>query len=161
MTLKTKNFMEAARFAAVCCDDKKALDILVADVTRLLSLADFYVLATVESSTQLQALQDHIDFRVKQEFGINPVRQDGSGSSQWRVMDYGGFVVHIMHRTAREFYGLERLWEGARPVEWQSVAAPVPVEQPKPSRKTTKTAKKSPAKKAAKKAPKKAKAKAR
>ena len=120
MPLKTRHFLELALSAARVSDEKKASEVRVFDVHRFSTLADFYVLSTVDSSTQLQALHNHISQKVKDDFGLNPLRQDGTGSTQWFVLDYGGAVVHLMHRSARDFYALERLWEEARELDWKS-----------------------------------------
>jgi ribosome-associated protein len=80
--------------------------VVLLDVRRVYTVADFYVVATAESSPQLQALQDNLDLKLKEDYGLNPLRRDGRGSSAWSVLDYGGLVVHLMSPAALEFYGL-------------------------------------------------------
>ena len=126
MTLRTHDFLSLARLAAHCCSDKKAEDIRLLDVRRISGLADFYLMASVTSSPHLQAVQEHIDRHVKQEYGVDPLHRDGVSSAQWAVLDYGGVVIHVMHNAARSFYGLERLWEGARVVQWERPSPPLP-----------------------------------
>lgn len=125
-----RRFLEIGRAAARWCDEKKAQDVLLLDVRKSSDLADFYVLATADSAPQLHAVQDHVAHRVKEDFGLNTLRQDAS--PQWSVLDYGGVVVHVMHRSARDFYALERLWESAKLMDW-SAAAPAPVRKPSSS----------------------------
>jgi ribosome-associated protein len=119
MALRHRDFLALGRLAAACADEKKALDIMVLDVGRLSSVSEFFVLASVESQPQLQAVYQSIRDRVDEIFGLSPLRRDGVGSAQWLVLDYGGVVVHLFHKNAREFYGLERLWEGSKTVEWR------------------------------------------
>lgn len=122
-----KNFLAVGKAAARLADDKKAADITLLDVRRISSVADCYLLATAESTPQMQALQDHIDAKLKEQFRVDPLRRDGRGSSAWSVLDYGGLVVHLMNPSSRQFYDLERLWEGAKRVEWEAASAkPVP-----------------------------------
>lgn len=132
--LRPKEFLAAAREAATAADDKKALDILLLDVRHLPLVADYYLIATVESSAQLAAVRDNVARCVRDRCGLSPLRKDGRGSDHWVVLDFGGMVVHAMHRSAREFFGLERLWEGARPVDWRAPEAAPP--KKKTTRKT-------------------------
>lgn len=119
MTIRSKDFLAIGRAAAQCGSDKKALDVTLMDVRRFSSLADYYLVASTESNTHLRAVQEHIAEKIKERFGLDPLRGDGYHSSQWTVLDYGGLVVHLMHSKAREFYGLERLWDGARVLDWE------------------------------------------
>lgn len=137
MTLRTKDFLAAARTAARCCDDKKAGDIRLFDVSRLTSVANYYVVASADSSTQLQALQDSVADQLEENHGLRPLHREGRKGVNWSVLDFGGIVVHLLHRAAREFYGLERLWEGAKEVDWASAEKPE-----KPRRKTAKNPRK-------------------
>lgn len=135
-----RNFLAVGKAAARFADDKKAVDITLLDVRRFSSVADYYLLATAESTPQLQALQDYLDEKLKEQFHVDPLRRDGRSSSAWSVLDYGGLVVHLMNPSSRQFYDLERLWEGARRVEWEAqakvaVAAAAPRHKPaKPAR---------------------------
>ncbi len=156
MTLQPRDFLALARQAARICDDRKARDIRLLDVRRSSGLADYFVLATAESSTHLQAVQHHITQNLKDAHGLVPLHRDGAGSAQWTVLDYGGLVIHLMHPQAREFYQLERLWEDARPVEWAEDGEP-PVKRPpraRPAKAGRKAApkKRAPSRRAGKKA---------
>ncbi len=108
------SFRAAVRTAAAAADDKKARNIQIHDAKGSSSAADYFLLATVESPPQMAAVEEEIDRRVKDEHGLNPVRREGRSSDLWHVLDYGGFVVHVMTEKARQFYGLERLWEHTR-----------------------------------------------
>ncbi len=121
MTLRPKDFLALGRLAARCADDKKAIDVRLLDVRRLTSVADYFLLASALSQTQLQAVYDHIADEIKKEFGQHLLHREGVGSAHWTVLDYGGLVVHLFHQNSRGFYDLERLWEGAKLVESDSV----------------------------------------
>lgn len=124
MTLRPRDFLALGRMAALRAEDKKAKDVVLLDVRRLTGLADFFLLASVESQPQLQAVHSHVMEAIELNYGLSPLHRDGLGSPQWVVLDYGGLVVHLFHQSAREFYGLERLWEGARTVDFQPDPAP-------------------------------------
>ena len=121
-----KRYLAAAKLAALSADDKLASDILLVDVKKTSGVADYYVLASVESAPQLSAVASHVARRLREEFHLHPVHNDGRKSAHWAALDYGGLVVHVMHRDAREFYALERLWDGARRLRWEEKAEAAP-----------------------------------
>lgn len=96
-------------------DDKRAVDITVLDLSPLSATLDYFVIATGESSLQLQALEDAVRERMK-EAGYQP-RGVESPSQRWVLLDYGSVVTHLMSSDAREFFDLESLWADARPVD--------------------------------------------
>lgn len=118
-----RRFLAAARLAARGADDKKARDVRLWDVRRFSGVTDFYVVATCDSIPQMQAAENTIDETLKKS-GLRPLRREGRGSAPWRVLDFGGVVVHLLTESARLFYGLERLWEGAKAMPWAADAAP-------------------------------------
>lgn len=111
-------FRRLAVLAARAADEKLARDVRVWDVRSFSSLADYYVVATADSAPQMEAIEDALDQRLKTEENAPPLRRDGRGAAPWRVLDGGGVVVHLFTESARAFYGLERLWEGAKTVAW-------------------------------------------
>lgn len=117
-------FLAVGRLAARCADDKKADRVSLMDVRKVSSVSDYVVLASAESQPQLQAIYSHIVDTVKESHGLFPLHRDGIGSPQWAVVDYGGVLIHLFHRNARDFYSLERLWEGAKPIAWEPKPAP-------------------------------------
>jgi len=90
-------------------DSKKADDIKVIKVSDLTILADYFVIATGTSSTQVKMLTDEVDYQLGL-MGIEPHKIEGYRSENWIVLDYTDVIVHIFHTETREFYGLERLW---------------------------------------------------
>jgi ribosome-associated protein len=94
------------------CEDKKAENTLVLDLRPLSTIADYLVIATANSAPQIQAVSDEIETKLK-ERGIAPLRRDGRNSGQWRVIDFGGIVVHIMTDDVRQAYQLEKFWDKA------------------------------------------------
>lgn len=107
---------ELAKKIAEILDNKKAQEIKVLKVRDLTVLADYFVIATGTSTTQVGALSDEVDFQLGQ-MGIEPLRVEGKKAGGWVLLDYGAVVVHVFHPEAREFYALERLWADADEVE--------------------------------------------
>ena len=105
--------MESKELALKCAkilSDKIAQDLSVIYVREVTSLADYFVIATGNSSTHVKALADEVEFILKQE-DIVPGHIEGHGTNSWIVMDYGSVVVHVLSEEARDFYDLERLWQ--------------------------------------------------
>jgi len=107
---------EIADLVVSALDSKKALDIKLLRTTEVTILADYFVICTAGSSTQLGTLSDEIE-KVLKSAGEAPLRREGHRSSSWVLIDYGCLVVHIFLQEAREFYTLERLWSDAEDVD--------------------------------------------
>ena len=45
----------------------------------------------------------------KSQFGV-PIGVEGLQSGEWVLVDFGEIVIHIMLKTAREFYNLEDIY---------------------------------------------------
>ena len=124
MVKKPFNFRKLALESARIADDKKCKDIIVLNVRRLTTLCDYFVIATVESTPQMETVLSSIK-KGMSEKGHYPLQRHGSvslgtGLSSWQVIDYGGVVVHLMMPQSREFYALERMWYKAIKVNWLS-----------------------------------------
>jgi ribosome-associated protein len=89
--------------------EKKAYDLVLMEVGQFTSLADYFLICTGRSDTQVQAITQSIEGSLA-SLGIQPLSIEGYTAGQWVVMDYGDVVVHIFFEPVREFYGLERLW---------------------------------------------------
>ena len=107
--------LELAKKAVRALDSKKAKDLKLLHVEDLTVLADYFVIATGTSTTQVGALADEVDFQLGQA-GVEPLRVEGARSRNWVLLDYGAVVVHVFYPETREFYALEHLWADAQPV---------------------------------------------
>ena len=92
--------------------DKKAYDLLLMDVGQCTSLADFFLICTGRSDTQVQAIAQSIEENLA-ALGRKPRTVEGMRTGHWALMDYGDVVVHIFLESVRAFYDLERLWARA------------------------------------------------
>jgi ribosome-associated protein len=105
----TANLREAIRAA----QDRKAVNLIVLDVGKICSFADYFVICTGTSTRHTRAISDAIQEQLKKNWGQIPAHLEGYTQSEWILMDYFDFVVHIFSERAREFYNLERLWKSA------------------------------------------------
>ncbi|PIU19911.1 MAG: ribosome silencing factor [Elusimicrobia bacterium CG08_land_8_20_14_0_20_59_10] len=141
------NSKRTALTAARACDSKKASPVAVYDLKGISSLADYAVLAVVESPPQLEAVEEEVLARLKHD-GFFCLYKDGARSKSWKVLDYGGVLVHVLDRTAAGFYEIDKLYQGARPVVWEEKPRAAAPGKKKPAAKKA-PAKKAPAKKKA------------
>ena len=91
-------------------DSKKGHDIKVLHVEDKTVIAEYFVLCTGNSSTQVKALAGEVEFRTEQR-GLPPYSVEGRDNNSWILLDYSNVIVHIFSREAREFYNLEKLYE--------------------------------------------------
>lgn len=93
-------------------EELKGQDILTIDVRDKTSITDFMVIATGSSSRHVKSLADTVLEKTKEQ-GVRPIGSEGLESGEWGLIDLGNVVVHVMQAATRQFYDLERLWQGA------------------------------------------------
>lgn len=98
--------------------DKKAIDVVVLDLRKAAGFTDFFVICTGASPRQVSAIADGVEDTLRTEFGERPHMAEGIEKSQWILLDYFNFVVHVFSRECRAFYELERLWGSAARYEF-------------------------------------------
>jgi ribosome-associated protein len=101
----------AAAVTAVC--DKKAEDVVVLDLRKTGGFTDYFVICTGSNPRQMTAIADSVLDSLRQSLDERPALAEGVDKSEWILLDYFNFVVHIFSRECRAFYGLERLWGNA------------------------------------------------
>lgn len=97
-------------------DEKKGHEIKALYVEDKTILADYFILCTGNSNTQVKALADEVEFKIGQR-GVKPLHLEGRDNGSWVLIDFGSVIVHVFDRQAREFYNLDKLWSDAAPVE--------------------------------------------
>lgn len=97
-------------------DDKKAKNITVLKTAAITVLADYFVICTAGSTTQIKTLTDETSKKLA-EAGEPPLRTEGYRQGGWILVDFGCVVVHIFLDEIRKFYDLERLWSDAERVD--------------------------------------------
>lgn len=109
---QTMQSEELVKIAVAALEDLKAQDITTIDVRGKTSITDFMVIASGTSSRQVKALVDNVLEKVKEQ-GVRPLGSEGLEGGEWALLDLGDIVVHVMQVATRQFYDLERLWQGA------------------------------------------------
>jgi len=108
--------LEIAGLTVRALDSKSAKDITVLKTEDLTVLANYFVICTASSTTQIKSLADELE-KVLEEHGEPPHRKEGYRSGGWVLIDFGCVVVHIFLKDIREFYALERLWGDAETLD--------------------------------------------
>jgi len=93
--------------------DRKAVDVVVLDLRKAGGFTDFFVIGTGGNARHINAIADAVTETVRTEVVERPHLTEGSEKSQWILLDYFNFVVHVFSRDCRAFYALDRLWGSA------------------------------------------------
>jgi ribosome-associated protein len=109
MAAETLEYLRTAASAAL---DKKAFQLVGLEVTELTSLADGFVLCSGASERQVGAIAAEVERRLR-DAGRRPLHVEGASGSEWVLLDYGDFVVHVFTESTRSYYGLDSLWGDA------------------------------------------------
>lgn len=112
--------VNAIRIAAAAADRLKATNIQAFDVSNLLGITDAMLVVSASNERQVLAVSEEIekDLYLKDD-KRKALSREGLELAQWILLDFGDFVVHIMHEEAREFYRLERLWNDCPTIDLQ------------------------------------------
>jgi ribosome-associated protein len=108
--------------AIQAAEDKKSFDIIVLDLRKAAGFTDFFVICSGGNARQIHAIADGI-VEALGEDGVKPAHVEGYDRSEWILLDYFDFVVHVFAQETRMFYGLERLWGNATVISPQSPVA--------------------------------------
>ena len=112
-TLETE---DAVTIAAHAASDKKATDLVVLDLRKAASFTEYFLICTGASTRQVQAISNAVEEALLKS-GKRPLHIEGYSSTEWILLDYGDFIVHVFGQASRRFYDLERLWRDAPRVE--------------------------------------------
>ena len=115
---KAPRLPKAVATAVEAARDKKAMDTVVLDLRKADGFTDYFVICSGANARQITAIADAVQDTLKQELGERPAVAEGVKSSEWILLDYFNFVVHVFSRECRSFYGLERLWGNATRYEF-------------------------------------------
>jgi ribosome-associated protein len=94
--------------------EKKAEEIVSLDLRKIPeAVADFFIICQATSTTQVKAIADNVEQKVKEVCLEMPYRHEGMTAAQWVLVDYINIVVHIFQPETRKFYRLEEMWSDA------------------------------------------------
>jgi ribosome-associated protein len=109
-------FPKQIELAIHAADDKKAVDLTVLDLRKAAGFTDYFVICSGTNPRQVRAIADSVLESLAAE-GAKPAHLEGYERSEWILLDYFDFIVHIFAPETRLFYGLERLWGSAERIE--------------------------------------------
>ena len=115
---------KAVATAVRAARDKKAQDVIVLDLRNAGGFTDYFVICTGNNARQITAIADSVRDTLKSELEERPALTEGVDRSEWILLDYFNFVVHVFSRECRSFYGLERLWGNAERHEFLEESHP-------------------------------------
>lgn len=110
---------EIAKSIAKLASDKKAEDIVVLDMRKVVNYCDYFVLSSGTSDRQARAIADYIRDMLK-DMNISLRSREGLSKADWVIIDTGDVVAHVFQKRVREFYQLEYLWQDAKIVKWET-----------------------------------------
>jgi ribosome-associated protein len=119
--LSTETLRPELLSAIEAAQSKQADAITLLDLTGLGAFTDYFLLCTGYSTPQVQAITDAIEEALKAR-GLRPQHREGRSGAEWLLLDYGGFIVHILTERLRLYYDLERLWRMARRINFDHSA---------------------------------------
>ena len=111
---------QIAMTAAKALDDKKGKEIKVIKIDKITTLAEYFVICTGTSNTQINALCDNVEKELT-ACGEEPLHREGYRGGTWVALDYACVVVHVFNDEARKFYSLEHLWADGEEVDLADV----------------------------------------
>lgn len=112
--------LEQAKKIAQILDSKIAQDIKIIKIADVTILADYMVIATGRSSTQVKALADEVEFQMD-KLGVSVSHIEGHRSNSWILLDYVDIIVNVFNEEAREFYDLERMWQDGKELDLSDI----------------------------------------
>jgi ribosome-associated protein len=107
--------LEVARKAVEAASDKLADNIIVLDIRKICSFADYFVICSADSDRQIEAIREEVTKTLKHQ-GLIPHHTEGTADSGWLLIDLGDVIVHIFSRQQRDHYKLDELWNEATPL---------------------------------------------
>lgn len=110
--LSKRNLPKGVKISVQASLAKKGEELVVLDLRGISSFTDFFIITHGNSPRQNVALFENVDQELKKE-DIKPLSIEGKEHAEWILMDYGGFIVHVFSKRAREYYSLEKLWGDA------------------------------------------------
>ena len=114
--LKGASPEKIAELSIKILDSKKAENLKVLKIDTKTVIADYFVICTGSSSTQIKTLADEVEYKLGLA-GVENIRLEGSTSNEWKVVDCKDVIIHIFSTEAREFYNLDRLWTDCEEID--------------------------------------------
>jgi ribosome-associated protein len=100
--------------------ERKGHDIVDLDLTKVHNaICDHFIICHAESNTQVNAIADSIEKRVKENLNQNVNHREGLENAMWVLLDFTDIIVHVFQKQYRDYYRLEELWGDARLIKFE------------------------------------------
>lgn len=113
---KTTRLPAQVSAAIAAAEDKQAHDLVVLDLRKAAGFTDYFIICSGTNPRQIRAIADAVMESLAAD-GAKPAHVEGYERSEWVLIDYFDFIVHVFAPETRVFYGLERLWGNAERIE--------------------------------------------
>lgn len=111
------NSYKFASIVARILDDKLGKDITILNIGNVSVLADYFVICSAETPTQVKGLTGYVREKIKHHFERLPHGEETDLKNRWNLIDYSDVIVHILHKEERDTYAIEKFWSHAHKVE--------------------------------------------
>jgi len=108
---------ELARLIARAAAEKKAEDIMVLDIGKLLIITDYFVICSGKTARHVKTIFENIQRKLGEK-AVRPLGVEGQSEAYWILLDCGDVIAHIFTERERDYYQLERLWKDASQLNW-------------------------------------------
>ncbi|MCY7334310.1 MAG: ribosome silencing factor [Pseudanabaena sp. CAN_BIN31] len=108
---------QMAQAAAIAADGRKGENIVLLAIGEVSSLAEYFIIASGFSKSQVRAIAGMVEDELSEKFGRKPRNIAGEQDGTWVLLDYGDIIVHAMMTDEREYYDLEAFWGHAPKLE--------------------------------------------
>lgn len=122
--MNTDSLRPELRCAVEAAQNKKASNVTLLDLKGLGAFTNYFLLCTGFSARQVSSISEEIEAQLETQ-GWKLQHREGRGDSEWVLLDYGSFLVHIFTERARVYYDLERLWRSAKRIVFPDVDQPM------------------------------------
>ena len=123
-----KNTLNMVKAAAAAAMSRRAQDGLILDLRELDGFTDFFAIFSGASDIQVEGISQAVREELESNWSQKPWHQEGIRRSDWILLDYVDFVVHVFLSERRAYYNLERLWAEAERIELPELTMPVHME---------------------------------
>ena len=120
--MENENIYRLACLIAKTLDEKLAKDITILKISNVSSIADYFVICSAETTTQVKALSYYVEEEIEKTLNIKARGKEEDIKNRWHLLDYGDVIVHIMHKEERQYYTIEKFWSHACTIsreEWE------------------------------------------
>lgn len=106
---------DCVKKAVQALEDKKGENIKVIDISEVSVVADYFIIASGNNRSQIQAMADNVD-EILSKNGCVLKQKEGYETGNWILLDFQDIVVHIFDKESRLFYNLERIWNDGKQI---------------------------------------------